>query len=76
MTGDDVSRFANAWIWYWNEYETTGQFPPSMLGISHDDFNESGQHFRLEVILNILGRVACDPDDHLTQVLAAGPLVW
>jgi hypothetical protein len=73
MTDFEVQRFATAWIAYWEGYERTEQFPDSMSGIE-DALNHAEPNFRLHIVLEILSRIRADADNHLLQVLAAGPL--
>lgn len=71
---DDIDRLIDAWIDHWEVYEKTGQFREDFDGIDLSEIDDAPADFRLRFILGALNRISHDPENHLMQVLAAGPL--
>ena len=71
---DDIDRLIAAWMNHWQVYEATEQFPEAPDGIDLSDIDEAPADFRFQFVLEVLSRISHDPDNHLMQVLAAGPL--
>ena len=70
----EAKSMARAWVAYWRQHESTGEFPDSEASevvndLAHDDPSEA-----LAVILEILRSIEPDPETELFQVLAAGPV--
>ena len=74
MSDDSEKRLVDAWINHWEVYEKTEQFPADPDGIDLWDIKEAPADSRLRFVLEVLNRIHPHPDNHLMQVLAAGPL--
>lgn len=71
---ENIDRLVEAWVNRWEVYEKTEQFPDDPDGIDLSEIDEAPADFQLQFVLEVLSHIPPIPDNHLMQVLAAGPL--